>query len=165
MTSSKPEIAIYPEQEPADLAGFFGDLVVGAKDVGIVLRKRANAHEAVQRTRGLVAVYFAELRELEGKVAVAAQIALEHLHVTRAVHGLDCEHMLVGRFRREHVLAERVPVPRRLPEATVHELGRVDLVIAGLLLALAHEVDESLEQCPASRMPEHGTDGFVLEME
>ena len=37
-------------------AGFFGDLVFGAENVGIVLHKAAHAHQAVQCAAGFIAV-------------------------------------------------------------------------------------------------------------
>ena len=47
----------------------------------------------------------------------------------------------------------------------IHELGRVDLDIAGLRLAAADVLLERLEQGPALRMPEHRARRLFLEME
>ena len=55
-------------------------------------------------------------------------------------------------------------MPRRLPQRARHELRSVDLAVTGRALLRAHEVDERAEQLPALRVPEHGADGFVLEV-
>ena len=85
--------------------------------------------------------------------------------MARAVHRLDGVDALVGRLRREHVLAELLPVARRLPEATVHELGAVDLVEASGLLLVAHVGDERLEHAPTLRVPEHRARCLLLHVE
>ncbi len=51
------------------------------------------------------------------------------------------------------------------PQLAIHDLGRVDFLVAGRRLALAHVVDQLLEQCPAVGMPEHGAGRLFLEME
>ncbi len=88
--------------------------VLGAEDVGVVLGERAHPHEAVQRARGLVAVAGAELRHAQRQVAVAVELLVEDLHVRRAVHRLDREHLVLG-LEHEHVLAEFFPMPGRFP--------------------------------------------------
>ncbi len=110
------EVAVDVEQQPAYMAGLGGDLVFGAEDVSIVLRESAHAHQAVQSARRLEAMYFAELRYAIRQVSVATQIVFEHLDVTGAVHRLHDQRVLVARLAREHVLAERVPVPRGFPQ-------------------------------------------------
>ena len=57
------EAAIDVEQELADLAGFLGDLRLGAEHVRVVLREGSHTHESVQRARRFVAMHLAELRE------------------------------------------------------------------------------------------------------
>ena len=54
---------------------------------------------------------------------------------------------------------------RSFPQRARHELRRVDLAVARRALLGAHELDERAEQRPALRVPEHGADGLVLEVE
>ncbi len=107
------EVLVDRQDEIVHLEAFFGDLVLGDEDVRIILRKGAHAHQAVQRAGRLVAMHLAELRELEGQVAVGLQAVLEDLDVAWAVHRLDHEAALVvrARLRQEHVLAEGRHVP------------------------------------------------------
>ncbi len=65
------------------------NLVGGAVDVGIVLRKAAHACQAVELAALLVAVDCAELGQAQGQVAVAAGQRAEYLAVVGAVHGLE----------------------------------------------------------------------------
>ena len=153
------------EDQVADRDRLGRDLFGGAEDVRVVLGERAHAHHAVQRAGRFVAMTFAELAEAHGQVAVARDALLEDLHVARAVHGLDRVLAAVDGLGREHVVAEGVPVPRRLPQRTRHDLGRVDLAVAGRILLLPHEVDELLEQRPALRVPEDGAGRLLLEVE
>ena len=110
-----------------------------------------------------------ELGEAQRQVAIALQSMFEYLDVARAVHRLQREPALVlglvaGRLRLEHVLAIPVPVARRFPQPLVEDLRRVDLVIvAGQ--AAAHIGDQSLEDGPALRVPEHHARTFLLEVE
>ena len=65
------------------------DLFGSAEQVGVVLGQAADAEHAVQFARLLVAVDGAELRQPHRQVAVGAGLCLVHLHVVRAVHGLE----------------------------------------------------------------------------
>ena len=112
------------------LTASVGDLLRRAENMRIVLREGAHPHEPVQRARGLIAMHLAELGEAQRQLAVAAQALLEHLDVTRAVHRLDREDALIRRLGHEHVLAESLDVPGLDPQLAVHDLRRVDLVVA-----------------------------------
>ena len=139
--------------------------VVGAEDVRIVLGEAAHAHQAVQRARRLVAMHDAELGHAIGQLAVGPQPVLEDLDVARAVHRLDGELALVLGHRGEHVLAERLPVARGLPQRLVEDLRSVHLAIADRVLPPPHVVDEALEQLPALGVPEHDARPLLLEVE
>ena len=65
------------------------------------------------------------LRVAQREVAVAPQLAAEEEHVPRAVHRLDRVGVLVVDRDQEHVLAELLPVPRRLPERLVVDERRL----------------------------------------
>ena len=107
----------------------------------------------------------AEFRDLHGQVAIGLEPVLEDLHMAGAVHGLQREDPIVLGLGDEHVLAIGLPMARGLPQGAVEHLGRVDLDIAGRLLATAHVGDEGLEQGPALGMPEDRTRPLFLEME
>ncbi len=64
-------------------------LLVGAEEVGVVLREAADAGHAVELARLLVAIDGAELGQPHRQVAVAPRLALVDLHVVRAVHRLE----------------------------------------------------------------------------
>ena len=131
----------------------------------IVLGERAHAHETVQRARRLVTVHLAELGITDGQITVAAQALAEDLHMAGAVHRLDGVDTVVGCLRREHVLAELLPMPGGLPETAVHEFRPADLLEADGLLLVAHVADQRLEDAPALGMPEHRARGFFLHVE
>ena len=59
----EPEAGVDASQECTEAAYFGIDVLRQTKDMGVVLRKRARAHQAVQRTRGFMAVTRAELAE------------------------------------------------------------------------------------------------------
>ena len=105
----KAELFVNLHGQLVEYTGFFGDLVFGAEDVGVVLHEAAYAHQAVQRAGRLVAVAGAEFGQAHGQVAVGAQAVVEHLHVAGAVHRFDG----IGaffRFGNEHVFVVVFPV-------------------------------------------------------
>ena len=110
-------------------------------------------------------MHLAELGVTDRQVTVAAQALPEDLYVARAVHRLDGIDPIVGRLRREHVLAELLPVSGGLPEAAVHEFGAVDLLEASDFLLVTHVADQRLEDAPTFRVPEHRARGFLLHVE
>src|SRR5260363_215267 len=85
------------------------DLILGAKNMRIVLHKAAHAHQAMQRARRLIPVACAEFCQPQRQIAIRTQRMIENLHVPRATHRLD---RVVALFRlgREHLLAVVLPV-------------------------------------------------------
>lgn len=65
------------------------DLLGGAEDVCIVLRKSAYAGQSMEFARLLVAVYGAEFGDTQGQFAIAAREGAEDFAVVGAVHGLE----------------------------------------------------------------------------
>src|SRR5690606_17960144 len=118
----------------------------------------------MQRARGLVAVAGAELRQSQRQVAVAVQLLVVDLDVARAIHRLDGVLALLG-VRVEHVVAELLPVAGLLPQGTVHDLRRADLLVAGLAQPLADVVAEFGDDDPAVVMPEHHARRLFLGVE
>ena len=131
----------------------------------IVLGEVAHAQEAVQRARRFVAMYLAEFGHADRQVAVALDALLVEHHAARTVHRLQGKDALVLGLGDEHVVTVVAPVPGDFPEAPVHDVRCIDLDVTGGTLALAHVVDEILEQSPALGMPEHRAGRFFLEME
>ena len=118
----------------------------------------------MQCARWLEPVNLAELGNAQGQIAVALDPLLVDLDPAGAVHRLQGKDTVLLCFRGEHVFAELVPVARMLPQAPLHDVRRVDLDVAGPGLALAHVVDEGLEQRPALGVPEDGARRLLLEM-
>jgi len=83
----------------------------------------------------------------------------------RAVHGLQGKDATVLGLGGKHVVAIVLPVAGELPQRAVHDVGGVDLDVAGRFLAGAHVLDEGLEDAPALEMPEDGAGRAVLEVE
>ena len=118
----------------------------------------------MQRARRLIAMHDAELRHTIRQLAIRPQPVLEDLDVAGAVHRLDGELALVLGHRGEHVLAERLPVARGLPQRLVENLRPVHLAIADRVLAPPHVVDQALEQLPSLGVPEHDARPLLLEV-
>ncbi|MNH08289.1 hypothetical protein D3C79_677010 [compost metagenome] len=64
-------------------------LLFRTEDMGVILSETTHAHQAMQRTRRLVAVATAELAHAQRQITVRLQALVEDLHVSRAVHRLD----------------------------------------------------------------------------
>ena len=159
------EVFVDRQHQIVDLEAFLHDLIFGDEDVGVVLREVAHAQHAVQRARRFIAMDFAELGDFQRQVAIAFEPVLINLHVARAVHRLAAEHALIRQRGRKHVLAVVLPVAREFPEMLFHHVGRVDFLIAGLLLLAAHVRNQRLKQRPTLGVPEHRARRFFLEME
>ena len=89
------QVAIDLAQQLAEADRLALDLVLGAEDVGVVLREGAHPQDAVQRARRLEAVARAHLGHAQRQLAIAAQALIEDLDVARAVHRLQREDALV----------------------------------------------------------------------
>ena len=126
-----------------------GHLLAGAEDVGVVLGHAPHAGQPVHDARLLVAVDGAELEQPQRQLAVGALPALVDEDVERAVHRLQVVAMtLVELHRREHALGEPLQVAGGLEQLRLGDVGRVDELVARLLVAcsrvvLHHLADES----------------------
>ena len=164
-------MAVDREDQLVDLVALFGELLLGAEDMRVVLGEGAHPHEAVQRARRLVAVDRAEFGEAQRQFAVAAQAVLEDLHMARAVHRLERIDALVlllgvlaGGAGHEHALAIPAPMAGNLPKVLVEHLRRVHLLVVGGEAA-AHIGDQRLVERPALRVPEDRARPLLLEVE
>ena len=140
------EILVDRHDHVVEPHGFRHDLVFGAENMGVVLGEGAHPHHAVDRARRLVAMDDAEFRDPHRQFAIGFQAVLEDLHMAGAVHRLEREDAFILGLGDEHVLAIGLPMAGRLPQRAVEHLRRIDLDIAGRLLAPAHEGDQGLEQ-------------------
>ncbi len=125
----KAEVAVDGVEQRAEPLGLLDQLIARAKDVPVVLRELAHAHDPVERTVRLVAVTAAELSEPERQLAVRGDALLEDLDVSRAVHRLQRHQLgIAGNDRLafvgarhfvgndEHVRTELAPVAREHPQ-------------------------------------------------
>src|SRR4029077_959780 len=85
--------------------------------------------------------------------------------MTRAVHRLQRQDLLVAAFRDEHFLAELFPMPRRFPQAPIEQLRGLDLLVTGSIEPHAHVILDDAKERPAFRMPEYAADGLLLHVE
>ncbi len=116
----------------------------------------------------LVAVHRAELGQAHRQVAVAALLELVDLDVERAVHRLDVVLLYIGVVARalldlhagEHAVFVEAQMPRRLPEDRTAHMGRIDDLVAGLVVFLAPVFLDRHADARALREPVHepGTD-------
>src|SRR5216683_4098379 len=140
------------------------DLLLGAKDVAVVLSEGADAHDAVQGTRGLVARAHAEFAVAQRQIAVAPQGLVENQYVSRAVHRLDRVVALL-RLGGEHVFPVVLPVARFFPQAAVEDLRAAHFEIAVFPVDTTHVLLDLLPDRPALRMPEHHAGRLFLYVE
>ena len=142
-----------------DLAELFLELVGTAEEVGVVLRKAADAGQAVQLTALLVTVHSAEFREAERQVAVRTGLRLVDLAVVRAVHRFEQVLLpfLRGGDGTERVLAVFGPVAGGDVEFLVADVRGDHLQVAVVLLDLAQELLQPLAQRGALGQPERKT--------
>ena len=144
-------MAVDRQDQFIDLVTLLGHLLFGAEDMSVILGEGAYAHEAMQRSRRLVAIDRAEFRETQRQLAVGAQAMLEDLNMAWAIHGLqriDAQILGLGliacRAAHKHALAIPAPMTGNLPQVLVEHLRRVDFLIVGSEPP-AHIGDQGLE--------------------
>src|SRR5690606_26459441 len=123
-------VALENHGRDRDDLGF--DLILAAKDVGIVLAEAAYPREPVGGTCALIPVQATEIGHADRELAVAVPRAPEQHAVARAVHGLDPVLALVD-LAREHVVDVVVVVTAASKKLHVEDLGRDDLLVAVLV--------------------------------
>ena len=109
-------------------------LVWPAEDVGIVLRKRTHAGEAMQLSALLITVNSAKLGYAQRQVTVRTRLPRKHLAVVGAVHWL--EHILFSLLRRMYGL-ERILAVVGVVAAGHIEVLATDMRCYHLLVAIA----------------------------
>mmetsp|Transcript_5578 Transcript_5578/g.11723 ORF Transcript_5578/g.11723 Transcript_5578/m.11723 type:complete len:213 (+) Transcript_5578:434-1072(+) len=91
------------------------DLVVPAKDVGVVLHKPPHARETGKRPAQFISVVHPEVRPPQGQLAVAPDPGIEHEAVSRTVHGLHAP-LLPFHVENEHGIFVVEGVPGLVPQ-------------------------------------------------
>ncbi len=161
----QPEVGVDGFRQRDEARRFRLDLVLSAEDVRIVLREGADAHQAMQRARGFIAVARAELGHAHGQVAIGFLALLEDLDVAGAVHRLQRQRLVFRRLRDEHVVAILVPVARLFPELAVEHLRSAHFDIVGFIEAAAHIVLDHAPERQALGVPEHHALALFLHVE
>ena len=130
----------------------------------VILREATHTHDAMQGTRGLIAVTGAKLSQTQRKLAVALEPLIEYLYVTWAVHRLNC---VIATFRLsgEHVVSVIAPVPGFFPQHTINHLRRTHFLVTVVALNTTHVLLKHLIDSPAIGVPEHHARRFFLGME
>src|SRR5450830_4086 len=139
------------------------NLIFGAKDVAIVLRKAAHPHDAVQAARRFIAMALAELAIAQRQIAIALDALFEDQDVAGTVHRLQGVFSFL-RLRREHVLPIFVPMAGLLPQRLVEDLWPFNLLVAVVAVYLAHVLLHALPQGPALGVPKHQTRRMVINV-
>ena len=149
----KAEFAVNLVDQRHNALDFVRDLLLRHKNVGIVLRKAADTHQAVQRTGFLVAVHDAELTHADRKITVGMGLHFINQHAARAVHRLDGKILIVD-DGGVHIGLVMIPVTGSLPQLTVEHDGGADLHIAGLPVNVAPILDQLVFQNHSLRQEE-----------
>ena len=132
--------------------------------MGIVLREVADAEQAVELAGLLMAMDKTKLAEAQRQVAIAVLAGVVDEHAARAVHRLDGVIFTVD-LREVHVLFVVIPVTGRLPELTVQDHRRLNLLVAVAAVYLAPVVDELIADDHAVRMEEREARAFLMQAE
>jgi hypothetical protein len=90
------------------------ELLLGTKNVGIILGEAARAQQPVQGPGRFVAMNHAEFRDLERQIAVTPESLVENLDVAGTVHRFDRVLAVLGMRSEDHVV-ELFPMSRTLP--------------------------------------------------
>ena len=143
---------------------FFLYLIRRDEEMRIVLREVADAEQAVELTGLLVAMDEAEFAEAQRQVTVAVLLGVVDEHAARAVHRLDRIVFTVD-LREVHVLFVMIPVAGRLPELTVQDDRRLDLLVAVAAMDIAPVIDELIADDHAVRMEEREARAFLMQAE
>ena len=172
------EVLVDAVSKLTESAHFLDHLIFAAKDMRVVLRKLADAHDAVQRAMRFVAVATAIFVKAQRQVAIAFDALPEHKDVRRAVHrlqrhpvGIFCDRRRAALTVRhdvghsKHVFGIFAPMARGFPLADIHQLRRLDLAIAGAGDGAAHIILQRAPDDIAFGMPEDRSMRFGLQME
>ena len=143
---------------------FFFCLLRRDEEVRVVLREVADAEQAVELAGFLMAMDEAEFAEAQRQVAVAALLRLVNEHAARAVHRLDGVVFAIN-LREVHVVLVVCPVAGRLPELTVQNHRRLDLLVAVAAMDFAPVIDELIADNHAVRMEEREARAFFVKAE
>ena len=137
--------------QPRDLVG---DLVLAHEQVAVVHGQAADAQQAVQHARALVAVDRAELGVAQRQVAVRPQLRAVDGDVERAVHRLDQVALAVELHAAEQVVLVVREVAGRLEQLLARDVRRVDQLVAAAHVLAPDDVLDLIADHRALRVPE-----------
>ena len=132
--------------------------------MGVVLRERPHAGEAVRHAGALEAVQASEVGVAYRQLAVGVEVRGVQERGGRAVHRLDGELLLV-RVGEVHVLVVVVVVAGALPEGGVEHLRGDDLLVAVTFVEASHVGGERVVERRAAREEERARGGDGVEEE
>ena len=104
--------------QPCHVLDLVADLLRRHENVGVVLGKAADAHQAVELAGFFMAVDDAQLTHPQGQIAVGARFGGVDENAAGTVHRFDGVVFLVD-DRRVHVVFIVIPVAGGLPELPV----------------------------------------------
>ena len=152
----EPEDAHHVVDEGDDGVDLVVELVLPAKDVGVVLGELPHPQKAVEHAGLLVPVHRAQLEVAQGQVPVAPDLRFVDHDVGEAVHGLQPVLDLVH-LREVHVLPVVLVVAGLLPQVHLEYLRADDELVAPLQVLLFLEVFEDVAEQGAVRVVDHET--------
>lgn len=106
--------------------------------MSIVLLEPSNSGKTRKSSTDLVSMENSEVSHSQRKFSVRSNRAVEHEAVTRAVHGLHSEALILDLEQEDVVLIVFV-MTTGLPELQVVHIGRNNFFVASNLVLVSHE--------------------------
>ena len=149
------EILHHRESEIHAVFHFLFDLRRHAENVRVILSKSANAQQAMQHARTLVAIHRAQFRKPHRQIAITAHLRFVNQNVARTIHGLQ---LVIGFFDfdgPEHVVFIKIGVPAGVPQIAQHNVRSENQIVTALQLFIAQPVFNNFANQAALGMPEN----------
>jgi len=108
--------------------------------MGVVLGKATHAQQPMQHAAALIAIDGAQLSPAQGQLPVGTHVTLVDHDVKGAVHRLDIILLPVDLHRGVHAFPVEIEMARGLPQPGAADVGRVEDVIAALVMPGAPKV-------------------------
>ena len=148
----------------AEFSDLRADLLLRAKDMGVVLNESSHAHHSVQCSAGLVSDVVPEFRKTQRQILVRALTAFENLQSSGAVHRLDREQAFLA-LRDEHIALIMLPMTAPFPKTARHNRGGAHLLITVTAEHFPHIILNRRVNRPAVGMPVDLTGILRVDME
>ena len=111
--------------------------------MGIILSKTADSEQAVQNAGLFITVDRAQLKEADGKIAVAHGFSLIDQNVAGAVHGLDDVILLID-LHEIHVLTVIIGMAGGIKEVDLGDMRDTNELIATFEIFIAEELLDNI---------------------